>query len=159
MNDTGTVVAKDIMTSPIVCVDATDRLGDVEQRLVDAHVTGLPVLEGGLLAGIITRSDYVRIPILLKAYDEYVSSRQHENDLQQNDRADFHGFRSNLETLTVRDAMTSQVVTCTVDDPVKDIVSKMLNHHVHRVVVIDGDRPIGIVGSLDLIKLLQDKAL
>ena len=156
MRNSDTAVAKNVMTSPIVCVDTTDRLGDVEQRLVDAHVTGLPVVEGGRLVGIITRSDYVRIPILLKTYDEYVSSRQHENDLQQSDRTDFQGFRSNLEALTVQDVMTRQVVTCTVDAPVKDIVSKMLNHHVHRIVVIDGDRPIGIVGSLDLIKLLQD---
>ena len=95
MRNSDTAVAKDVMTSPIVCVDTTDRLGDVEQRLVDAHVTGLPVVEGGRLVGIITRSDYVRIPILLKTYDEYVSSRQHENDLQQSDRTDFQGFRSN----------------------------------------------------------------
>jgi CBS domain-containing protein len=150
-----TIIAKDVMTSPVVCVGVNDGLSDVEQCLIDAHVTGLPAVEEGRLVGIITRSDYVRLPILLKAYDEYVSNRRHENGMQQQDRAEFHEFRSRLGTLTVHDVMTSKVVTCTEDTPISDIASKMLNHHVHRVVVVDQDRPIGIVGSLDLVKLLE----
>ena len=150
-----TIIAKDVMTSPVVCVDANDGLSEVEQCLIDAHVTGLPAVEEGRLVGIITRSDYVRLPILLKAYDEYVSDRQHENGMQQKDRAEFHEFRSRLGTLTVHDVMTSKVVTCTEDTPVSEIATKMLTHHVHRVVVVDQDRPIGIVGSLDLVKLLE----
>jgi CBS domain-containing protein len=30
----------------------------------------------------------------------------------------------------------------------------MVQDHIHRVVVVEGDRPIGIVSSLDLVKLL-----
>jgi CBS domain-containing protein len=155
MKALNTIVAKDVMASPIVCVGAHEGLSDVEQHLIDAYVTGLPVVEKGRLVGIITRSDYVRLPVLLKAYDEYVSDRQHENGMQQQDRAEFHEFRSRLGTLTVHDVMTSKVVTCAEDTPVSEIAAKMLTHHVHRVVVIDQDRPIGIVGSLDLVKLLE----
>jgi CBS domain-containing protein len=155
MKTLSTIVAKDVMSSPIICVKANQALSEVEQRLMDEHITGLPVVEEGCLVGIITRSDYVRLPILLKTYDEYVSSRLYEESMQQQDRAEFREFRSHLETLTVHDVMTSNVVTCIEDTPVSDIVAKMLNHHVHRVVVIDQDRPIGIVGSLDLVKLLD----
>lgn len=155
MTTSDAIVAKDIMTSPIVCVDANEGLSQVEQRLIDAHVTGLPAVEEGCLVGIITRSDYVRLPILLKTYDEYVSSRQHEIGMQQQEQAESHEFRSRLGTLTVRDVMTSNVVTCAEDALVSEIVAKMLNHHVHRIVVVDQDRPIGIVGSLDLVKLLK----
>jgi len=155
MKASGTIVARDVMASPVVCVTADQTLSDVEQRLVDESVTGLPVVEEGRLVGIITRSDYVRLPILLKSFDEYVSSRQYEESMQQGERAEFHGFRSHLEALTVRDVMTGKVVTCTEDTPVGEIVAKMLGHHVHRIVVIDQDRPIGIVGSLDLVSLLE----
>lgn len=155
MGTLGTLVAKDVMASPVVCVDANEGLSEVGQRLMDAHVSGLPAVKEGRLVGIITRSDYVRIPILLKAYDGYVSDLRYEEGLQQQDRAEFHEFRSHLETLTVHDVMTSKVVTCAEDTPVSEIVAKMLIHHVHRVVVVDQGRPIGIVGSLDLIKLLE----
>ena len=154
MKPIDSVVAQDIMTSPVVCVAGHEELAAVEQRLVDAHITGLPVVEAGRLIGIITRSDFVRIPILLKAMDEYVADRQHENGLQQQDRVEFTGFRSRLEKLTVTDVMTHEVVTCAAGTAVSDIAEKMLSHHVHRIVVVDGDRPIGIVGSLDLVKLL-----
>lgn len=149
-----TTLAKDVMASPIICVDPAESLSEVEQRMVDAHITGLPVVEEGRLVGIITRSDYVRLPILLKVYDQYISSRQYEEGMQQQDRGDFHEFRSRLATLKVRDVMTSKVVTCTEETPVSEIVGKMLSHHVHRIVVIDQDRAVGIVGSLDLVRLL-----
>lgn len=149
------IVAKAVMASPVVCVSVHERLDDVEQRLIDAHVTGLPVVEDGMLIGIITRSDYVRVPILLKAFDEYVVERRYENGMQQEQRDEFHEFRSRLSRLTVRDVMTSKVLTCGADTPVDEIAEKMLNHHVHRVVVVEQGRPVGVVGSLDLVKLLR----
>ena len=150
-----TVLAKTVMTSPVVCVNVHERLDYVEQRLVDAHVTGLPVVEDGMLVGIITRSDYVRVPILLKAFDEYVAERRYEDGMQQQQRDEFQEFRSRLGTLTVRDVMTNKVVTCDADTPAHEVADKMLNHHVHRVVVVEQGRPIGVVGSLDLVKLLR----
>jgi len=155
MNASGTIIANDVMVSPVICVNADQALSEVEQRLVDAHVTGLPVVEEGRLVGIITRSDYVRLPILLKSYDEYVAGRQYEEGMQQQEQAEFRTFRSHLEALTVHDVMTSKVVTCTRDTPVAEITAKMLAHHVHRIVVVDQERPIGIVGSLDLVRLLE----
>ncbi|HEY6130840.1 MAG TPA: CBS domain-containing protein [Halioglobus sp.] len=149
------ITAEDIMTRPVVSVGAQDALAVVEQRLVDAHITGVPVVEDGRLVGIITRSDFVRLPILLKSMDEYVADRRHENGMQQQDRRETKAFRSGLENLKVSDVMTKTVVTCVADTPVSEIAARMVNHHVHRLVVVDGERPIGIVGSLDLVKLME----
>ena len=90
------LVAKDIMTSSVVSIGVHDQLIKVAQRLIDAHVTGLPVVKDGRLVGIISRSDFVRAPILLKTMDEYVSDRLHEDSLQQKPHAEFEGFRSRL---------------------------------------------------------------
>ena len=149
------IVAADIMASPVVSVGAQDTLADVEQRLVDAHITGVPVIEDGHLVGIITRSDFVRLPILLKAMDQYVADCLYENGMQQQDRKETKDFRSRRENLKVSDVMTRAVVTCVADTPVRDIAARMISHHVHRLVVVDGDLPIGIVGSLDLVKLME----
>jgi CBS domain-containing protein len=149
------LVASDIMSAPIVCVGEDDALEDVEQQLVDAQITGVPVVADGRLIGIISRSDFVRLPMLLKAMDEYVADRRYENGMQQQDRQEYNAFRSSLEKLTVGAVMTRKVVTCGADATVSDIAARMVNHHVHRVVVTDDNRPIGIVGSLDLIKLME----
>ena len=148
------LVAKDIMVSSVACIGLREVLTEVAQRLVDAQVTGLPVVEEGRLVGIVSRSDFVRAPVLLKTMDEYVSDRLYEDALQQRHRAEFDGFLSRLRHLTVADVMTTDVVTCAPDTPVEEIGTKMIRHHIHRVVVVDDDRPVGIVGSLDLVKLL-----
>jgi CBS-domain-containing membrane protein len=148
------LVARDIMTSSLVCIGEQEELSAAAQRLTDAHVTGLPVVEDGRLVGIVSRSDCVRAPILLKTMDEYVSDRRHENTLQQEPREEFDGFRSRLRHLRVADVMTTEVETCLPDTPVEEIGTQMILHHIHRVVVVDSDRPVGIVGSLDLVKLL-----
>jgi CBS domain-containing protein len=149
------LVARDIMVSTVAHIGLRAELIEVAQRLVDAQITGLPVVEEGRLVGIVSRSDFVRAPVLLKTMDEYVSDRRYEDALQQQRRAEFDGFRSRLRHLTVADIMTTEVVTCTPDTPVEEIGTKMIRHHIHRVVVIDDDRPVGIVGSLDLVKLLD----
>jgi len=155
MNAPAKLVAKDIMTAPVVCIGAGEILATAQQLLMDAHITGLPVVEDGRLVGIITRSDYVRLPVLLKVFDDYVADRQYENGMQQDDRAELHAFRERLQTLTVHDVMTTAVVTCSADTPISEIAAKMHHHHVHRVVVVERDKPIGIVGSLDLVRLLE----
>jgi CBS domain-containing protein len=50
--------------------------------------------------------------------------------------------------------MHDQVNTCTVDTPVVAVARMMIRLHVHRVIVVEGDRPLGVISSLDLVKLL-----
>jgi len=154
MTNIAELVAKDIMESSVVCIGKHEKLIEIGDRLINAHVTGMPVVEEGRLVGIVTRSDVVRAPVLLKTMDDYVSDHLQEDSLQQQPRTEFDGFRSRLQHLTVADVMTTKVVTCTPDTPVEEIGTKMVRHHIHRIVVVENDRPVGIVGSLDLVKLL-----
>ena len=51
---------------------------------------------------------------------------------------------------TVRDVMTSDVVTVTPTTPYKEILRRLAQHHISAVPVIDPDRrPIGIVSETD----------
>lgn len=86
--------------------------------------------------------------------DDYVEDHLQENSLQQQPRTEFDGFSARLPNLTVADVMTTDVITCLQDTPVEEIGNKMVRHHIHRVVVVDKDKPVGIIGSLDLVKLL-----
>lgn len=53
--------AADVMTSPVRTVNVDTSLEDVVTLLVDHHIGRVPVLEEGRLAGIITRTDIVRL--------------------------------------------------------------------------------------------------
>lgn len=154
MTSIAELVAKDIMQSPVVSAGLNEGLVEISERLINSQVTGMPVVDKGRLVGIITRSDLVREPVLLKSMDDYVSDRLQEESLQQQPRTEIEAFRSRLQYLKVSDVMTTGVVTCAPDTPVEEICTKMIGNHIHRIVVIDNDQPVGVIGSLDLVKLL-----
>ena len=67
------------------------------------------------------------------------------------------GFKQRLAKLAVKDVMRGQVVTCKSDTPVADVAALLVRHHIHRVFVVDVDKPLGVINSLDLVTLLAAK--
>jgi CBS domain-containing protein len=61
---------------------------------------------------------------------------------------------ANWERIRVRHLMTTPAVTVHVGTTVSRAADLMVDRHIHRLVVVDDeDRPIGILSSLDLLKL------
>lgn len=145
--------AKDIMTSPLITVSPNDRLGDVERLLLESNVNGVPVVEGDALVGVLSRSDFARIPLLLNSLDGYVHDFLEESAL---DAEQVQSFSKDLEDMLVSDAMTTQVSTCELETPIPAMAHSMIVQHVHRLVVVDNNQPVGLVSSLDLVALLAD---
>src|SRR5207253_2309937 len=57
-----------------------------------------------------------------------------------------------LPDLTVRDYMTHDPVTVTSSATLGELARKMIDVHIHRVIVVDGfGKPIGIVSSTDVL--------
>ena len=56
--------------------------------------------------------------------------------------------------LQVRQIMTPIADTVAEDTPVPEIARMMVAHHYHRMVVTRRERPVGIVSSMDLLKLI-----
>lgn len=152
------VRAQDIMRRELVTAEPGQSLAELRHLLIESHVSGVPVVEGGRLVGIVSRSDLVRVEELVEALDDEVA----EEELQQREtdgfsharREGFAGFRRRLSELKVKDAMRAQVLTCSPDTPVREVAREMVRHHVHRIVVVDGRKPVGIVSTLDIAALV-----
>jgi len=147
------LIAADVMVSPIVCVDANENLPQVEGELIREHVGGAPVIRDGKMVGIISRSDFVRVPVLLEVLDGYVADELDKQPPSETDH--IQRFCERFSDLKVAEVMTTQVISCQPDTPITELAESMVSHHVHRLVVVEGDRPVGIVESLDLVKLLM----
>jgi CBS domain-containing protein len=152
------VRAEQIMSRSLICAEPQQDLAEVEQLFVERHIGGVPVVEHGRLVGVLSRGDIARVEVLMNSLDGQITDELRWDDqadgFQHAPRAEFQGFRKMIGGLKVRDAMHDQVVTCTPATIAADIAEAMVRHHVHRVIVVDGDRPVGIVSSLDLIKLM-----
>lgn len=60
-----------------------------------------------------------------------------------------------VPTYPVRQLMTADPVTVTPDTPIRVLARRMLDAHIHRVIVVDKrQRSIGIVSSMDILAAL-----
>ncbi len=150
--------AGQIMTKTLVCVAPNQDLEDVETLLIEHRISGVPVVDRGRLVGILSRTDIARVKVLANSLDgqvtDQMSSGDHADGFQHDAQAEFQGFRQTITTLKVKNAMHDRVVTCTPDSLVSDVAESMVRHQIHRVIVVDRDRPVGIISSLDMVKLV-----
>lgn len=70
------------------------------------------------------------------------------------DDSDIEPIRIEESELTVGDVMTPEVVAVAADAPVAEIARTMLDQHIHRVFVREGDAVVGLVSTTDLLGLL-----
>jgi len=61
-----------------------------------------------------------------------------------------------LDTLAVRELATFQLVSIAPDAPLFDALTLMIQHQVHRLVVSDGQRIVGLLEQLDLLSFLSN---
>jgi CBS domain-containing protein len=153
--------AGDVMRRSLVYVRPDQKLSEAERLLVDHHISGMPVIEGGKLVGMLSRSDLTRARVLADALEGQIRAELHWDETQADgfghrDPERFEGLAAGYAALRVRDVMRSQVVTCDVATPIANVARLLLQHHIHRVIVVDGEKPAGIISSLDLVKLLAN---
>jgi predicted transcriptional regulator len=153
------IVARDVMSRDLITASPEQSLVEVRHTLIESRIGGAPVVSGGRLVGVISRSDLIRIEELVETLDAEVS----DNEEWLDDQADgfqhpaprrFEGFHARLKQLRVKDAMRSQVVTCSPETPIGELALEMTRQRVHRIVVVEKDRPVGIVSTLDIVKLV-----
>jgi CBS domain-containing protein len=146
------MLAQDIMTRAVLTVTPDTKLVDAASRMLEAHVSALPVLDtAGRLVGIISEGDLLRraetgtephhagwVELFLgpsRLATEYVHSHAR----------------------TVHDVMTETPFTVAEDAPLDDIVKLMERHHIKRVPVMRGETMVGVVSRADLVRLLVRK--
>lgn len=152
--------AADIMTRLLICASPDERLDQVEERLIHERISGVPVVDGGRLVGVLSRSDIARVQVLANSLDGQVTDESvwtnQADGFEHARRPEFRGFRQMIAELKVKDAMRDQAITCTPHTSVSEVAATMVHRHVHRVIVVENDAPVGIISSLDLARLLAD---
>jgi CBS domain-containing protein len=113
----------------------------------------MPVVDGPVLVGVVTRSDLLRARARPSALERLVQ-RVRGDDLADQPIAQ-PGRRKGPTppgTGHVRDAMTSEVVTARVTDQIDTVADRLLEHRHRSLPVIDEQRRlVGLVSEADLL--------
>jgi CBS domain-containing protein len=152
------LTAKAIMSSPVITVHDTMSVEEVSDLFSNHMISGAPVLnQHGKPIGVVSLSDIVRN----EPRREHIISDRVESDyilkaweaqFSADELAGFHLEES--QTLLVRDIMTPFIYRVPETTPVKELAEIMVSGRIHRLFVTRGEKIIGVVSALDLLKAL-----
>lgn len=126
-NQTSSIQISDIMSFPVVTVDAGMSMEEMAAILRDKGCTGVPVLDSGKLAGIVSRRDFRKIR-----------------------------KESNLKA-PVKAFMSRNVVTIEPGKSPMDASRLMVKHDIGRLPVVASGKVIGIVTRSDAMMYFYDQ--
>jgi CBS domain-containing protein len=133
---------KDVMTADVATVAPDTDLREVAALLVRKRISGVPVVEGGRVLGVVSERD-----ILFK---ERPSDGLHRGVLAW--LMDEGDLMLKIDARQAREAMTSPAVTIGPNRGVADAAALMLDEGVSRLPVVEGGRLFGIVTRHDLVR-------
>ena len=137
------LTAADLMTTPVRTIPQNTTLREAAHLLTHERISGAPVVDaGGRCIGVLSSSDFVtwagkdgngKAVHFLAPWGEMIDI----DDSPDNE---------------IRHYMTAQPVTVAPTAPIGELAQKMVDAHIHRVlVVVDEGRPQGIVSSTDIL--------
>lgn len=124
---------REYMSNALVSVLPSTSLGEVQQILEDRDVSAVPVIGAdGALLGILSTTDLLRV-----ARVEMTSPRV---------------SKVVPPPQLAADLMKKNVVTIDEGAPVREAAAKMVDHRIHRVVVLRSGKPVGVVSARDAMR-------
>ncbi len=129
-----------IMTSSVVFANKSDSLRKVTSIMKEHNVRHLPVVAGDSLAGIVSKSDILR----LSFGDVYEDQSEIDETI--------------FDMLTLEQVMVSNPTTVNADDSIADAARILSRAEFHALPVMKGNQVVGIVSTTDLIKYLLGEA-
>lgn len=123
---------RELMVADVKTVRPDAVVGEAVMSLADAHISALPVVDGqGRMVGVVSTTDVI------------AAEAEAEGDPA---RAEL------IEHTTVQELMTPRPVTIAPDADIREAARQMLYAEVHRLFVVEADKLVGVVSSLDIVR-------
>jgi CBS domain-containing protein len=154
-SDFATLCASDVMQTSLITVRASDPLSEVERVLADAHISGVPVLDDNdSIIGVLSMSDLVNS----YAEDDDLPVGADYRDLEEDaDPTEVVAYRRTAgPDLCAGDLMTTEISCVAPSASLREVARTMVGQQVHRVLVVERSRVMGLVTTLDVLRALAD---
>lgn len=138
------LTAQDLMTTTVLTIHDRMSARCAARILSQAGVTGAPVIDdAGCCVGVLSTTDFLKRaghPIVAELFASHV---EYDWQIPEQDEA---------ADECVCSLMTPDPVAVSRDAPLGDVARRMLDAHIHRVIVADEDgRLVGIISTIDIL--------
>ena len=146
------MIARDLMTQPVVTVRLDASLAEVAKTMVECRVGCVPVVDAhGQLRGIITQTDFgdpaKGTPFSMEAVLHMFSRPLSCEEIQR--------VRVDARKTTAKEIMITEVITGVEDTPAEELARQMLRYDIDHIPVVYEGMPVGIVARHDFLRLLS----
>jgi CBS domain-containing protein len=155
--------AADVMTKRLITVPPTMDLQELATLLEKEGISGCPVLDdSGVVVGVVSKTDLTRaraqgdslMDVFYRSATGIIGGDALVDDeycpWSENDAYE----QADLGNLCVADVMNRNIYTIGHDTAVQVIARKMLERKIHRLLITENGRFVGIVSSGDLLRAL-----
>lgn len=153
--------ARDIMQTHVLSVSPDMAIPELVDYLISHRVSGVPVIEKGKVVGIVSRSDLVRAVSLERSLAGIVAQAFEKDEFAAGEAPSTPGLRGSaveaLSNRSVRTIMVTDPISVAADTPIADVARLLVAKHMHRVLVTDGAQLLGLISSLDVVRLVAEQ--
>ena len=128
-----------LMRTELHTVHPAQKLSEVYDLMNEKHVHHVPVVEGERLVGMLSATDLMRF-----SYGNIYAQ-------------DEHTLKQGLDFSSIREAMSEDLVTLSVEDTIKHAVEALSRGDIHALPVVDGEKLAGLLTSTDVIRFLHEQ--
>lgn len=177
------ISVQDIMQTDVVSVSPDTSARELARMLADEEISGAPVIDAqGLLVGVVSQTDLVRLAaddldVHLTASAMRAEPRSIDSDDDEVVDDDPYGFflpedtpfssrrfldylpESDFDTVPVRELMTPVTFSVEPSTSVTELARFLVRGRIHRAVVVEANRLVGIVTSNDVLRAVGDGQL
>jgi len=125
---------RDIMVTELVTLHVAEQLSLASDIMNLARIRHLPIVEGERLVGIISQRDLFRASLASVMGYDYAATRDH------------------LKTVSIKEAMVSEVITVEPETGIQEAGRVMLDKKIGCLPVVENHRLVGIVTETDLLR-------
>jgi CBS domain-containing membrane protein len=144
------LTAADLMSTPVRTIPQETSLREAAQLFTQEHISGAPVVDAdGRCVGVLSSSDFVswvskdgngKVTHFIAPWGETIDIDESPDD-------------------EIRHYMTTQPIMVAPTMPIGDLAQKMVDAHIHRVLVVgDEGQPHGVVTSTDILAAVARSA-
>jgi CBS domain-containing protein len=140
---------KEIMANKVITIKRDTTIEEIAQILTDNNISGVPVMEGDHIVGMVTQKDllYKDIEPRFPAIVEILGGIIFLNGVKH--------YREELKKLVAtkaEDLMTSKVITVDEEEEIGKVAEIMVEKSVNRIPVVNNGKLTGIVSRADIVR-------
>ena len=129
-----------IMSKHLITLNLSDDLTVAESLFRKHKIRHIPVVKGNHIEGMLSYTDLLRISFV-DAVDD---------DAEAVDTTVYNMF-------TIEQVMTRRVITITPETTIREAAEIFVSHDFHALPVVEGEKPVGIVTTTDMIRYLIEQ--